>query len=305
MPEPAVVYFQGDFCPDQEARVSIRSKILNYGLGVFEGVRAYWGEDEQLYIFRCQDHYRRLLDSCRICRLTLDKTVDELTEITVELCRLNAFRQDTYIRPIVYVGDETMSPIVPEGAGDFAIWCMLLDDYLPGDGVTAVVSAWQRVSDNMIPPRAKPVAAYLNSALARADARKAGADEAIFLTSQGYVAEGSAEHVFLVRDGKLFTPPTEDDNLDGITKRTIREIVPKHLGYEVEVRHVRRSELYIADELFFVGTGAQVTPVLNVDFRAVGDGKPGPITSEVRRLYHQVVHSRVPEYAAWCTPVYA
>jgi branched-chain amino acid aminotransferase len=227
-----------------------------------------------------------------------------MAALTVELGRRNDVCQDVYFRPIFFVGDETLSPTLPETPAVFAIWCMPLDDYLAGDGVTAMVTSWQRVGDNMIPPRAKPIAAYLNSALARADAKDAGCDEAVFLTNLGYVAEGSAEHVFIVRNGRLITPPTEDNNLDGITRRTLLEVVPKHLGHQVEVRHVGRTELYIADEMFFVGTGAQVTPVLSVDRRPLGDGRPGPITRRVRELYGRVVRNQVPEYGAWCTPVY-
>jgi len=308
MPEAKVAYCRGRFCPVEQANVNIRCKAFNYGLGAFEGIRGYWRNDEeQIYLFRVREHYERLKDSCRICRLRLSKSVDELVDITVELIRRNGHREDAYVRPIVYVGAETLSPVLPRDVeSELAMWTMPLGNYFSGDsGVTAIVSSWRRVADNMIPPRAKPIAAYLNSALARADARDCGADEAIFLTQEGCVAEGSAEHLFLVRDGKLCTPLTEDDNLEGITQRTILEIVPAHLGYEVQVRHIGRTELYIADEAFFVGTGAQITPLVSIDHRPVGDGKPGPITREIRDLYARVVRNEFPEYRDWCLPVYA
>jgi len=305
MPEGTVGYVRGEFCAIDDARVSVRSKAFNYGLGVFEGIRGYWNaKEEQLYLFRAPEHYRRLLNSCRICRLVTSKTVGELLEITSELVRRNKHREDVYIRPILYVDSELLSPTLVDEECDLAMWTLPLTDYLAADGITAMVSSWRRVADNMIPPRAKPTAAYLNSALARAEAKDAGCDEAIFLTQHGYVAEGSAEHVIIVRDGRLITPPTEDDSLEGVTQKTIAEVVPAKLGLPVESRHIGRTELYIADEVFFVGTGAQVVPVVRIDHRPVGNGRPGRITNQVMKVYSQVVHGKLSEYAHWCHPVY-
>ena len=307
MPEPKVAYCRGAFRPVQECSVNIRSKALNYGLGVFEGIRGYWSESgNQVYVFRMAEHYRRLQQSARICRLPIPLSVEELGEITCELLRRNQHREDVYIRPIAYLDVDGLAPTLPEGPGgvDLAIWTMPLTDYLNGDGVTAIVSSWRRVGDNMIPARAKPTAAYLNSALARAEARDAGVDEAIFLTADGYVSEGSAEHLFLVLDGKLVTSTTQDDNLDGITRRTILQIVAEELGFATEVRRVSRTELYIADEAFFVGTGAQVTPVVEIDRRRINGGAEGPMTRAVRDLYFRVVRNEVERYSAWCCPVY-
>lgn len=307
MPEPKVAYCRGEFRPVEECSVGIRSKALNYGLGVFEGIRGYWSASgNQVYVFRMAEHYRRLKQSARICRLPFALSVEELGEITRELLRRNEHREDVYIRPIAYLDVDSLAPTLPEGPGevDVAIWTMPLTDYLNGDGVTAIVSSWRRVGDNMIPARAKPTAAYLNSALARAEARDAGVDEAIFLTADGYVSEGSAEHLFLVLDGKLVTSTTQDDNLDGITRRTILQIAAEELGFETEVRRVSRTELYIADEAFFVGTGAQVTPVVEIDRRKINGGTEGPMTRAVRDLYFRVVRNEVPRYSAWCCPVY-
>ena len=187
----------------------------------------------------------------------------------------------------------------------FAIYTLPLNDYLDtSKGVTACVSSWRRVGDNMIPARAKPTGVYLNSALAREEARTHGYDEAILLTNDGYVSEGSAEHLFLVRDGKLITPTSQDDNLDGITRQTICDLAPANLNREVEIRRVSRTELYVADEAFLVGTGAQIVPLTNVDGRQVGDGTAGPITRELQNLFFEVVKNRVPEYSHWCMPVY-
>lgn len=301
-----VVFFRGGFVPLEEARVSVRVKGLNYGLGCFEGIRAYWNAArEQLYLFRAPEHYERLHRSLRILDMPAPMGVAEMVETTRELLRRNAMRQDTYIRPLAFSGSEHLSPmIVPEDM-EFAIYVLPLADYLDtSKGVKAVVSSWVRVSDNMIPAAAKPTAAYLNSALARLEARKAGADEGIFLTKEGYVSEGSAEHLFLVRDGVLITPANEDDNLEGITRDTLLRLAREDLGLQVQQRHVRRTELYVADEAFFCGTGAQVTPVVEIDGRPVGDGRIGPLTRRLQSLYWRVVHGEVEKYAAWCTPVY-
>ena len=307
MPEPEFAYLCGDFRPVAEAKVSIRCKALNYGLGVFEGIRGYWNEErEQLLLFRLREHYERMEFSCRICRLPFKHTVDELMELTCELCRRNNHREDVYVRPIYYASSELMAPVLPSDASDvdLAIWTLPLTHYLEAGGVHAIVSSWRRVSDNMIPARGKPTGVYLNSALARAEAVDAGADEAIFLTNDGYVSEGSSEHIFLALDGSLVTPTCQDDNLDGITRRTILEVVGKELGFRTEVRRISRTELYIAEEAFFVGTGAQVVPVIEIDHRPVGDGQPGPMTEAVRDLYFKIVRGDLPDYALWNHPVF-
>jgi len=301
----AVAYFRGGFVPLSEAKVSIRAKALNYGLGCFEGIRGYWNTArQQLYIFRMEDHYIRLHNSCRILRIQLPLSVEELCVVTKELIRRNGHREDVYIRPLAYIASELLSPtLIPED-NELAIYTMPLADYLDtSNGITACVTSWTRLRDNMIPVRAKPTAAYLNSALARAEARERGCDEAIFLNANGFVSEGSAEHVFLVMNGDLVTPSTEDDNLRGITRATIAEIAAE-LNRRVIFRHVNRSELYIADEVFFCGTGAQITPVVKIDGRPVGNGRVGPVTSELQALYARVVRAEHPKYAHWCAPVY-
>jgi branched-chain amino acid aminotransferase len=306
MPEPTVAYFQGDYRSFEEARVSIRCKAVNYGIGCFEGIRAYWNaRAAQLYVFRCRDHYERLHNSCKIIRLPLPLTVEQLTGITVELLRRNDHREDVYIRPIVYSGSERLSPTLTTDGVEFAMYTLPLRDYLDASkGVTACVSSWRRVSENMIPARAKPTGVYLNSALARDEARTNGYDEAILLTQDGYVSEASAEHIFLVRGGTLVTPTTQEDNLEGITRRVISELVRSEMGRGVVERRVSRTELYTADEAFLCGTGAEITPLVEVDRRKVGDGRPGPITKELQGIFIRAVRGELPKYASWCTPVY-
>lgn len=306
MPEPTLAYFQGNFRPFDQAKISIRSKALQYGLGCFEGIRAYWNrDDEQLYIFRAVEHFERLHESCRILHLPLKESVKDLVAITVELLRRNNHREDTYIRPIFFNNSETLAPALTEDNNELAIYTLQLQDYFDTTkGLTACISSWRRVGDNMIPARAKPTAAYLNSALARFEAKSNGYDEAIFLTHDGYVSEGSAEHLFIIRGGKLVTPTSQEDNLDGITRRTLAELARDVLHFPVEERRISRTELYVAEEAFLCGTGAQVTPLTAIDRRVIGDGKCGPMTRRLMDLYSRVVRGKEPKYARWCTPVY-
>jgi len=306
MSDPNIVFYQGDFRPLEEAKVSIRIKGLNYGLGCFEGIRAYWNADrEQLYVFRLREHYVRMHRSLRILHMPPPLSVERMCEVTLELLRRNAMRQDSYIRPIAFINSEKLSPLIVPEDNAFAIYVIPLADYLDtSKGVRARVSSWRRLSDNMIPVAAKPTAAYLNSALARLEAQQVGADEGIFLTQEGYVSEGSAEHIILVRDGRLVTPAAEDDNLRGITRETLLELARAELGLETECRHVRRSELYVAEEAFFCGTGAQVTPIIEIDGRPIGDGSVGPVTQRMKDTYLRVVLGEIETYRHWCTPVY-
>ena len=302
MSERQVAYFDGAFVPLSEANVSIQCKALNYGLGCFEGIRAYWREeDERLLVFRLEDHYDRMLKSCRILRLDAGLTVAEMMGITDELCRRNGYACDTYLRPLVFDNSLELSPVIVPQRNMFALYGLPLRDYLDtSKGIRVCVSSWRRVSDNMLPARAKPTAAYLNSALARGEAQANGFAEAICLTNDGYVSEGSAEHVFLLRDGEFVTPTSQDDNLDGITRRTIIELAREELGWKVTERRVARTELYVADEVFFCGTGAEVTPVVEIDHRTVGDGEMGPLTRELQELFFRVVKGGVEKYAHWC-----
>ncbi len=306
MGEPKIAFFRGDFRPIEECTVGIRSKALNYGLGCFEGIRAYWTpEKKQLHIFRAEEHYDRLAASCRILGLPLKLSKEELLKITVELLRRNEHREDTYIRPIVFDNSRKLYPLITDDDVEVAIYTQPLADYLDTNkGIRVLVSSWRRVNETMIPARAKPTAAYLNSALARSEAEALGYDEAILLTADGYVSEGSAEHVFIIRNGSLITPPSTEDNLDGITRRTIEEIAPAELGREVVLRRIGRTELYVADEVFLCGTGAQITPVREVDSKPIADGQVGPVTRELQELYFRVVHAQHDKYKHWCLPVY-
>ena len=298
-------FFEGKFVPFAEAKVSVMTHSFNYGTGCFEGIRAYWNEEEeQLYVFQMRPHYERLHRSCRILRMTPPYSVDEMCDLTVELLRRNGLRTDTYIRPIVYKS----SPVIGvrlHGIDDgFTIFTSPFGKYLdPEKGSRCCVSSWRRIDDNSIPARAKVVGGYIDSALAKTDAVENGFDEAIMLTNEGHVSEGSGENIFLVIDGKLVTPGSSENILVGITRNTIIQIAQAELGIPTIERNIDRSELYSAEECFMTGTAAEVTPVVEIDRRPVGSGGIGPITAKLQRLYMDIARGIDKRYISLCTPV--
>ncbi len=300
-------FFEGRFVPLEEAKISVQTHAFLYGTAVFEGIRAYWVEEERdLLVFRMREHYERLIDSCRILRIRPRYNVDELCEITVELLARNNDEQDVYLRPIYYKSSATIGPELGRVDDDFVLFSVPMGEYLDLEkGLRVRVSSWRRLSDNMLPGRAKVNGAYVNAALAKTEAVDDGYDEAIFLTQDGHVSEGSAENLFIVRDGVLITPPVTDDILEGITRATIMELAREELGLEVVERSIDRTELYVADEAFFTGTGAQVSPISEIDNRPVGSGGIGPISRQIQELYFRVVRGKEPRYRKWCTPVRA
>lgn len=300
------VYFNKQFVPLSEAKVSIRTNALHYGSGVFEGIRAYWNATEQqLFVFRLPEHYERMVSNCKVLKLKLDHDAKELCAITVDLLRRNQPREDTYIRPIAYISSEGLGPKLIGYETGFAIYTIPLGDYIDTSvGIKVGFSSWRRISDNTIPARCKVTGGYVNSALARTEAMEQGYDEALFLTQDGFASEGSAENLFLVRSGTLVTPDRSQDILEGITRDTLLTVCREELGLTVTERQVGRTELYVADEVFLCGTGAQVAPVIQVDRRPVGSGKMGPITARIQQLYFEVVKGKHPKYRHWCTPVY-
>src|SRR5574337_1279728 len=299
-------YFKGQFVPLDQAKVSIQNNTFQYGTGIFEGIRAYWNPDEgQLYAFRLMEHYVRLLRNCRVLKLNIGKDVKELSEITLELLRRNHPETDTYIRPIAYVDSDGIGPKFIGYASGLAMYTLPLGDYINvSSGIRVGVSSWRRIHDNTIPARCKVTGGYVNSALAKTEALEHGYDEAIFLTEAGFISEGSAENIFLVRDGRLITPGLSEDILEGITRDTVIELAREELGIETIERPIGRTELYVADEAFLCGTGAQVSPVIEVDRRPLGSGRIGPITEKIQTLYFDVVKGNRKKYLHWLTPVY-
>lgn len=301
-----VAFFEGKFVPLEEAKISVQTHAFLYGTAVFEGIRAYWVEEEQdLLIFRMREHYERLLNSCKILQMKPKYTVDELCSITVELLARNNDKEDVYIRPVYYKSQLGIGVQLAGLKDDFVVFSVPMGPYLDLDkGLRVKVTSWRHINDNAIPMRAKVNGAYVNAALAKSDALLDGYDESIFLTADGHVSEGSAENLFIVRRGQLITTPVTDDILEGITRDTIIELAKEELGLTVVERPIDRTELYIADEAFFVGTGAQVSPISEIDRRTIGDGRIGPISKKIQQLYFDVVKGKVPKYRHWCTPVH-
>jgi branched-chain amino acid aminotransferase len=301
----SIVYLNGTFRPEREATLSVRSRALNYGLGCFAGIRGYRTDDgAQVNVFRLDRHVRRLEQSARILRLRLPGTPDETAGLIVDLLRRNQMREDVYIRPIVFADSNNLSPILDPDTSATAIFCQPLGRYLSTDPIDVCVSSWRRVRETALPARAKATAGYLNSALARREAMDHGYTEAILLTEEGHVSEGSAEHVFIVREGCLISPPSTADNLDGITRQSLMVLAREDLAIPFMERPIGRTELYVADEMFLCGTGAEITAVRSVDRRVVGDGNIGPITQRLSQRFEDVVRGRVRERSGWLTPVW-
>jgi len=300
-----VIYFNRAFRPERDATVSVRSRALNYGLGCFAGIRGYKADGgRQVHLFRLDRHVRRLEHSARILRLTLSGSQTEIANVIVELLRRNEMHDDVYIRPIVFANSNELSPLLDPNTSETAIFCMPMGRYLSAEPIDVCVSSWWRVRENAIPARAKATGGYLNSALARREAMDNGYTEAILLTEDGHVSEGSAEHVFIVRDGQLISPPSTADNLDGITRQSLITLAREDLDIQFVERPIGRTELYVADEVFLCGTGAEVTPVRSVDRRTVGGGLVGPITRRLSERFEAVVRGRVPARGHWLTPVW-
>jgi branched-chain amino acid aminotransferase len=298
-------YFDGRFVPFEDAKVSVMTHALSYGTGVFEGIRAYWNEEKQtLYVVKLRDHFLRFIQNTRMMSIRVPHSVEDLCSLTVQLLEMNEFAEDAYIRPLAYKSSLQIG-VSMEGVTDgFTMFAAPFGNYVDIDrGLAVCVSSWRRTSDNAIPPRAKVTGNYANTALIKNEAVLNGYDEAIVLTEQGFVSEGSAENVFLVRDGQLVTPSISDNILEGVTRVVISELAQRELNIPTVERTVARSELYTADEIFLTGTGAQIAPVTSVDRRRVGNGDVGPVAGRLQKLYMEAVHGRRPEYLRWLTPV--
>ncbi len=300
-----LAYFGGRIVPMSEATVSVATHGLHYGTGCFEGIRAYWNErHERLYVLKLREHFERFERSQRMLKIRQRESVDELCEITLELLRRQSFRRDVYVRPLAYKASRTIKLTLSALEDAVTIYAFPMGNYVDiSAGLNVCISSWRRVSGSAMPVRAKTTGAYINSSLAVDEAAAAGFDEAIFLTQAGTVSEGSSCNIFIVKRGKLHTPRPADDILEGITRGCVMDMAARDLGLATEERAIERTELYDADEVFFTGTGVQVSPVTRIDGRAIGNGAPGPITMELQHRYLQAVRGENPDYADWCTPV--
>lgn len=297
-------FFEDEFVPLDQAKIGIGTHAFNYGTGCFGGMRAYWNEEQQqLYIFRPKKHFNRFLESCRLLNIVLPYSLDDLIGITVELLRRDEYRQDAYMRPIAYKATEDITPRLYDLDDAYAMFTRPQGNYIKLE-VRAGTSSWRRVDDNSIPARGKITGAYINSSFARTEAHWNGYDEAIVLNQDGHVSEGSAENFFMIRHGKLVTPSAQDNILEGVTRATVMELAKDELGLEVVERPIDRSELYLADEAFFTGTGAQVSAIIEIDHRPLGTATTGPLTRQIQDLYFRTVRGKNERYAHWVMPVY-
>lgn len=305
--DPSIVaWFEGKFVPLSEARIPVMTHGFLYGTATFEGIRAYWNEEhEQLYALKMLDHFKRMSRSAKVLLMKLPMPPEELVALAVDLLRRNGFRQDTYVRPTLYKSTEAIGVRLHNLEEQLVMFAVPFGEYIAIDrGITAQVVSWRRNSDQALPARAKIVGGYANSAFSKTEAVLNGYDEAIVLTMDGHVSEGSAENIFVVRDGKLITPAVTDDILEGITRTALMQLAREEMGIETVVRPIDRSELYGADEVFLCGTGAQISPVVEIDHRPISNSEVGPITRRLAELYFDVVRGKMPAYSDWLTPIY-
>ena len=304
-PDEGYVYFEGQIVPMGEAKISITTHALQYGTACFEGIRGYWNEQhEKLYILKLRAHYERMANSWNTLMMKPKESIDELCEITSELARRHGYRSDVYIRPLAYKASRTIKLTLSSLEDAMAIYLFPMGNYIDiNAGLSVCTSSWRRANSNAMPIRAKVTGAYINSCLAVDDATAAGFDEAIMLTDDGTVSEGSSCNIFLLRNGKFVTPALSEDILEGITRNALIEMIEQDFGMEVEQRRIDRTELYASDEIFLCGTGVQVSPVTSVDRRRVGTGRPGTLTTRLQQAYLAACRGENTKYSGWVTPV--
>lgn len=301
-----LAFFEGEIVPIDQAKISITNHTLHYGTGCFAGIRGYWNESKnQLYVFRLADHYTRFLNSAKLLFSVIDYSNEQLQACTLELLQREGWKENVYIRPIAYKDEGVYRVWLHDANDKVAIFSQPTGGYLPDDkGITACVSSWRRVDDSAIPARGKVNGTYVNSSLAKSDALLSGFNEAILLNQDGHVSEATAANFMMVRDGKLVTPPITANLLEGVVRKSMIELARDKLGITVEEREIDRSELYMADEAFFCGTGVQMAAIASIDHRSIGDGSKGPVTQELGDLFNRILIGEEPDYLHWLTPVY-
>jgi branched-chain amino acid aminotransferase len=301
MPQPCA-YFRGEFMHPKDARIGIMTHALHYGTGTFAGINATWDEEEQRFcLFRIQDHYRRQLTACKMLRMELPHTVEQMAQITMEAVRRTGYRENVYCRPVAYKSTEFIGVKLHDLEADWFVVATLLPPFSSSKGLRCCTSSWIRVSDSQIPTHGKITGMYVNSALAKTEANESGFDDGIMLTADGHVSEAAVTNIFLVRHGRLVTPSASDSILLGITRDSIMRLADQELGIGTDQRTVARSELYGADEAFFTGTYAGVVPIVEIDRRTVGSGEPGPVALALQSIYQNVAAGRNPRYRDWYT----
>ena len=299
-----VAYFQGDYVPLKDANVSIMTHAFMYGTAVFEGIRAYWNEDQGvLYGLKLREHMERIRRNAGILLMRDLPPVDELVRIVVETVRRNGFRADAYIRPCYYKSGQSIGVRLHNLTHDLVVLALPFGNYVDTDnGLRVMTSTWRRNADDALPARGKIVGGYVNMAFQKSEAELNGFDESLVLTPDGHASEASAANMFVVRDGVLLTPPVSDDILEGVTRKAILELA-EVFGIPTELRSIDRSEIYVADEMFLCGTGVQLAPVIELDHRPIADGAIGPVTRQLHEAYYAAVRGRDSRFAHWLTPI--
>ncbi len=304
---PKYAWLNGKIVPWAKATIHVRSDVVNHGTSVFEGIRAYWNADErELYIFKMREHMDRFWESMKVTQIPIPYSPEEITRASVALLRKNGFREDIHFRPTAFVGPGEMYSSSPDEAEMGAFITAIPRPQKPTlrTGNHCCVSSWRRISDDTVPPRIKSGANYQNSRLAMLEAKRNGYDNTILLTREGKVAEGPGACLFMVRRGVPTTPSTTSGILESVTRATLIQLFRDELGMEGGERPVARTELYSAEEVFFCGSGAEITPIVSVDKLAVGTSKRGRLTEKIQQVYFDICRGKNPKYREWLTPVY-
>lgn len=300
---PKFVWFDGKIVKDEDAKVPLMTHAIHYGTSVFEGLRGYWNS-KNLYIFRLDDHIKRFRNSGKVYSISLRFTDKEIADAIIDLCKKNNVKESCYIRPFYFVGRHGINLHVTEDTPTHAAVVMFpFGELFNKNGIKAGISSWRRINDMSTPPLAKMGGNYLNSILATQESKRNGYDEAILLDHLGNISEAPGENIFIIRNGKLLTPPPSSSALEGITKDSVIEIA-KDLGYQTIEREIPRTEIYFSDEVFLTGTAAEITPVISIDGKKVGDGKVGKITGKIRTIYTDITMGKSKKYSKWVTSVY-
>ena len=303
LPLSKFVWFNGKYIPTNKAQVPITTHAIHYGTSIFEGIRAYWN-DENLFVFRLNEHVKRFRRSGRFYNISLNFTDKQISEAIIGICKKNKIKESCYIRPFYFVGEYGINLHVTENAPtNFVILTFPFGDLFDKNGITAGVVSWKKFSDQSTPPQAKMGGNYLNSIIATQEAKRNGFDEAILLDHNGNVSEAPGENIFIVREDKLITPPDSSSALEGITRDAVIRI-GKDLDINVQEREIARSELVISDEIFLTGTAAEITPIISMDGQKIANGKPGKITKKMMKKYTDIVMNENDYYAEWLTAVY-
>jgi branched-chain amino acid aminotransferase len=299
---PSYCFYQGKTMPLSDAKMGVMTNFMHYGTGVFEGIRGNWNADKkEMFIFCLKEHYERLHKGCQVLNIKLPYSVEDMCRITVDVVEKCGFEEDVYIRPLAYKSSEALGVRLHDLDGDFLVFAFPWGRYLDTDKARCCVSSWRFPGEV---PRAKLTGLYVTNAMAKTEAVQNGFDEAIMLTPDGFVAEGSGENIFLVSDGELVTPASYDGILMGITRNVVMKLAEAELGIKTVERHIARVELYTAGEIFMTGTAAHITPISEIDKRKIGDGEIGPVTRKLQKIYGEVIRGNDPKYAQLCTPVY-